>query len=174
MNMKEKLQGVLARLEQGKLAPLMQFVKFGLVGVSNTLITYAVEMLGYYVLFVRMSFAEIVEMLGTLGIAATGEQVRVIMVTLLSFVISSTNSYYWNSRYVFKSGHKRSLREHAGAYLRMAACYAFTGILLSPAIKLWLGNIGIPFWAASLMSLIVTIPLNFIMNKFWAFARKGE
>ena len=174
MNMKEKLQGLMARLEQGKLAPLVQFIKFGLVGVSNTLITYAVEMLGYYVLFVRSSFAGIVAALGALGIAATGEQMRVIVVTLLSFVISVTNSYYWNSRYVFKSGKKRSLREHAGAYLRTVACYALTGILLSPAIKLWLGNIGIPFWAASLMSLIVTIPLNFVMNKFWAFARKGD
>ena len=101
MNMKETLQGLLARLEQGKLAPLVQFIKFGLVGVSNTLISYVVEMLGYYVLFVHMSFAGIVSLLGTLGIAATGEQMRVIVVTLLSFVISVTNSYYWNSRYVF-------------------------------------------------------------------------
>jgi len=174
MNMKETFSSLIARLEKGKLAPLVQFVKFGLVGVSNTLISYAVEMLGYYVLFVRSSFAGIVAALDAMGVAATGEQVRVIVVTLLSFVISVTNSYYWNSRYVFKSGEKRSVRDHAGAYLRTVACYALTGILLSPAIKLWLGNAGIPFWATSLLSLLVTIPLNFLMNKFWAFARKGE
>ena len=29
----------------------MQFIKFGLVGVSNTAINYGIEMLGYYVLF---------------------------------------------------------------------------------------------------------------------------
>jgi len=172
--MRNAFKQLLTRLKQGKLAPLVQFIKFGLVGVSNTLISYAVEMLGYYVLFVRSSFAGIVALLSALGIAITGEQVRVIVVTLLSFVISVTNSYYWNSRYVFKSGRKRTLAEHAGAYLRTVACYALTGILLSPAIKLWLGHMGIPFWAASLMSLIVTIPLNFVMNKFWAFARKGE
>ena len=33
-----------------------------------------------------------------------------------------------------------------------------------------MGTIGIPYWAAGLLSLIVTIPLNFLMNKFWAFA----
>ena len=30
-----------------------------------------------------------------------------------------------------------------------------------------------PFWLASISTLIVTIPLNFVLNKFWAFAKKG-
>ena len=40
-----------AILQSEKLAPLIQFIKFGLVGVSNTAISYGVEMLCYYVLF---------------------------------------------------------------------------------------------------------------------------
>ena len=42
----QKFRQLMARLEASSLAPLIQFIKFGLVGVSNTLISYAVEMLG--------------------------------------------------------------------------------------------------------------------------------
>ena len=43
--MKEWFTAIMARLEHSRFAPLVQFVKFGLVGVSNTLINYAVDML---------------------------------------------------------------------------------------------------------------------------------
>lgn len=167
--MKERFACMMAKLEKSRLAPLVQFIKFGLVGVSNTLISYAVEMLGYYVLFSRGMFADVAAWL-----KVDAEQALVVAVTLLSFVISVTNAYYWNSRYVFRSGGKRTAAQHARAYLRTAACYALTGLFLSPALKLWMGSAGIPFWAASLLTLIVTIPLNFVLNKFWAFAKKDD
>ena len=79
--MKEKLKALMERLEQSKLAPLVQFVKFGLVGVSNTAISYAIEMLGYYVVFARVNWPE---------------RVRIAVVTAIAFVVSVLNSYYWN------------------------------------------------------------------------------
>lgn len=152
--MKEKLLALMAKLEQGRLAPLVQFVKFGLVGVSNTLISYATEMLGYYVLLTGM----------------TSESLKVTLVTVVSFLISTVNAYYWNNRYVFK-GDRHTFSQHVWAYLRTAACYALTGLILAPAAKVWLVNISVPFWIASLSTLILTIPLNFILNKFWAFRK---
>lgn len=152
--MKKKLLALMAKLEQGRLAPLVQFVKFGLVGVSNTLISYATEMLGYYVLLTGM----------------TSETLKVTLVTVASFLISTVNAYYWNNRYVFK-GDRHTLGQHVRAYLRTAACYALTGLLLAPMVKVWLVNISVPFWIASLSTLILTIPLNFILNKFWAFRK---
>ena len=137
-------------------APLMQFARFGLVGVSNTAISYAVEMLGYYVLFAG---------------SPMDERVKVALVSALSFIVSTINSYYWNNRFVFRGGKKPFVR-HLAAYFRMAACYALTGLVLSPLIKLGLGRLGMPFWAASICTLIVTIPLNFALNKFWAFAKR--
>ena len=137
-------------------APLMQFVRFGLVGVSNTAISYAVEMLGYYVVFAGSS---------------TDEGVKVVLVSAVSFIVSTVNSYYWNNRFVFNAGRKPFSR-HLLAYLRMAACYAVTGLLIAPYLKLWLMRLGLPFWAASISTLLVTIPLNFVLNKFWAFAKK--
>lgn len=167
----QKLKQVMARLEAGRLAPLIQFIKFGLVGVSNTLISYAVEMLGYYVLFRASTFPGTISLLGRMGIVVTGEQVRVIVVTALAFIISVTNAYYWNNRYVFGQA-KKTAGQHARAYLKTAACYALTGLILAPAAKVWLVGVGVPFWIASLSTLIVTIPLNFLMNKFWAFSGK--
>lgn len=53
---RKNLQDRLKKLEEGKTAPLLQFVKFGLVGVSNTAISYGIEMLCYYVLFAKINW----------------------------------------------------------------------------------------------------------------------
>lgn len=168
--MKEKIQALLARLENSRFAPLVQFVKFGLVGVSNTLISYVIEMVCYYGLFREAGFGGMVGLLGRLGVAATGEQVKVVITTLLAFIVSVTNSFILNNRFVFRAEGKQTPGQLARAYGRTVLCYALTGIVLAPVLRLWMGSLGIPYWAASLLSLIVTIPLNFLMNKFWAFA----
>jgi putative flippase GtrA len=159
-------------LRDPKLRGLVQFIKFGLVGVSNTAISYGVEMLCYYVLFGQTDFTGIAGLLCSLGLGATDETVRIVLTSVLAFVISVTNSYYWNSRYVFKAGERRSVGQHVRAYLRTMLCYGITGLVLSPVLKVWLNGLGVPYWAASLGSLVVTIPLNFVLNKFWAFAGK--
>lgn len=152
-----------------RFAPLMQFIKFGMVGVVNTLITYVTENVGYYWLFATAQFEGLRALLPAAGLSAGAEQIRVVVVTLLGFVLSVSNAYYWNNRFVFTSGEHRSIWQHAGAFLRTVLCYGVTGLLLSPVIKLLLGSLGVPFWLASFSTLVVTIPLNFVLNKFWAF-----
>ena len=56
----------------------MQFVKFGLVGVLNTLISE-----GLYVIIVFFGG-------------------HYLVASLVGFVLSVLNAYYWNSKYVFK------------------------------------------------------------------------
>jgi len=136
---------------------LLQFIKFGIVGVSNTAISYGTEMLMYYCV---------------LNKANLSDTVKIILVTAVAFVLSVCNSYFWNNRYVFKSAEKRTMKEHAVAFFKMTACYAFTGLLLSPVIKIALTNKGIPFWIASLLTLIISVPLNYLLNKFWTFSNK--
>ena len=161
------MQEWLKKLESGKWGPLVQFIKFGLVGVSNTAISYGIEMLCFYVLFAGCDFAGTLSLLRAVGLTGiTGEQVNVVYTTLLSFFISVTNSFYWNSRYVFKSGEQKHWFR---AYLKTVACYGVTGLVIGPAIKLYLIGVGMPYWLASLSSLVVTIPLNFVLNKFWVY-----
>ena len=135
--------------EKGFQDLLVQFVKFGIVGVSNTLISLAVYYLCFNVLHMHYQLAN-----------------------LLGFLISVTNAYYWNSRYVFKMGERRAFREHLKTYLRTVTAYGGTYLLSVPLLWLWVDVLGIPENAAPLLNLCVTIPLNFLINKFWTFRKK--
>lgn len=160
-----------ALLQDEKLSSLIQFIKFGLVGVSNTAISYGIEMLCYYVLFKNTKFIGILNLLAFLGISTDGNNVKIVITTVIAFVVSVSNSYFWNNRYVFGSG-KKSFSEHFKTYFKTFACYGITGLILSPIIKILLTKISVPFFIASLGALVITIPLNFVMNKFWAFKSK--
>lgn len=155
--MKEKLRALMEKLEQSRLAPLVQFVKFGLVGVSNTAISYGIEMLGYYVVLAKVNWPE---------------RVRIAVVTAVAFIVSVLNSYYWNNRYVFKDTERKTFGDHLKALVKMAACYALTGLILAPILKVWIHERGVAYWLASLLTLVVTVPLNFILNKLWAFRKE--
>ena len=151
-----------------------QIIKFSLVGVSNTFISYAVEMLCYYLLFLNNHFSLIQTFMKSLEIQVNAEFIRIWLSTFLAFLVSISNSYYWNCRFVFVSlDRKRSLGQHMISYFKMALCYAFTGLLLAPNLKVWLMSTEMSYWLVSFLSLIVVVPVNFILNKFWAFAVTG-
>lgn len=130
---------------------MFQFIKFSLIGISNSIIYYTVEILSYYIL------------LKSNILLSNNHQLKVLVVTIIAFIISVINSYFLNSRYVF---HKK---KNSLVFLRMIICYALTGLLLSPFIKILLSMINIPYWIISLFTLILMLPLNFFINKFWAF-----
>ena len=136
-----------------------QFFKFGLVGLSNTAIAYSIDMLGFYVLLAETPWPE---------------RVKIAAISLVAFIVSVSNSYFWNNRYVFQDGTHRTFRAHLNALLRMAASYAFTGLLLGPLLKVWIYEAGVPYWLSGPLTLIVTVPLNFLLNKFWAFKKGNE
>ncbi len=106
-----------ALLQNEKLSSLIQFIKFGLVGVSNTAISYGIEMLCYYVLFKNTKFIGILNLLALLGISTDGNNVKIVITTIIAFVVSVSNSYFWNNRYVFGSG-KKSFSEHFKTYFK--------------------------------------------------------
>lgn len=152
----KKLLAVLGVTEAGELRQLLwQFVKFGLVGVTNTAISYGVEQLCYYILFRDVTWPE---------------RVLVFTVTFLGFAAGTVNSWIWNSRFVFKTGTDKRARRKS--FLKMTLCYALTGLVLGPILKLWLTGLGLPYWLASLLVLVVTVPLNFLLNKLWAFRKE--
>lgn len=128
---------------------LSQFFKFGLVGILNTALTYAV----FFVLVKINVHYQIANAIG--------------------FVIGVLNSYYWNNRYVFKTkeGEKRN---HFQALLKTFAAYGITGLLLQ-SFFLWLfvEHFGIDSLIAQLISLCITVPTNFVLNKYWSFKIKS-
>lgn len=126
----------------------VQFIEFCVVGVSNTLIHYAVYAL---LVFLRLNY---------------------VLANLIAFLISVTNAFYWNNKYVFKTrqGEKRSLLP---SFLKTVLSYGITGLGLSTVLLiLWVEILHLPELLGPVLNLLVTIPLNFLLNKFWAFGSK--
>lgn len=141
--MNEKKNG-LAGILTSK-AALIQFIKFGMVGVSNTLIS-----LGCYYLFLFLG-------------------AHYLIANAIGFVVSVLNSYFWNSRFVFKAK-----EEHSGAkaFTKVFASYGVSFCLSSVLMTLFVQVMGISQMIAPILRLVFTIPLNFLMNKLWAFKDK--
>lgn len=135
---------------------LIQFVKFGIVGLSNTLISYVIYAVSL-LLFQRFAI------FGTNAYLVS---------QVLSFVISVAWSFYWNNKYVFtqNEGETRSIWR---ALLKTYISYSFTGLFLNTLLLiLWVQMLHISEFIAPIINLLVSVPLNFIINKFWAFRSK--
>lgn len=138
---------------------LLQFVRFGLVGVWNTVFSYLLT-LGSLALFLSM---------GVLSGKVLGTPLRVYAANVIAWVVSVFVSYLLNSSFVFKveGGEKRSFWK---SLFKCYVSYAFTGLVLNNILAmLWVGVLGISEMIAPLISLVVAIPINFLMNKLWAF-----
>ncbi len=142
---------VKALSEHPKYGWMIQFVKFGIVGASNTVINLGVYYFCLYVLGLHFQLCN-----------------------LIGFLISVTNAYFWSSRYVFKSGKKRTFGEHVLTYLKTVAGYSFTYVLSVLLLYLWVDTLHISESIAPIMNMLITIPLNFLINKFWTFGKKKK
>lgn len=135
---------------------IIQFIKFGIVGVSNTLLSYVIYLLSIFVL-------------GELNIL---QNVDYYIGNVLSFVISVLWSFYWNNKYVFtvREGEKRSILK---ALVKTYLSYAFTGLVLSNVFAyIWIELLRINKLIAPLFTLVISVPVNFLMNKLWAFKKE--
>lgn len=127
----------------GKL--LLQFIKFGMVGITNTAVSYAIYALilwlgGHY-----------------------------LVASVVSFVISVAWSYLLNNRFVFKKSEDET-RVWWKALLKAYVSYGITGLVLANILLyLWIDVLGINQYLAFVINLVFTIPVNFLLNKLWAF-----
>ena len=125
----------------------IQFIKFGFVGVSNTLISLAV----YYVC---LHFG-----------------LHYIVANTLGFVVGTINAYFWNNKFVFKK-EEGEVRDTKKSVVKVFISYGFTLGLSTVLLAFWVDGLHISEGVAPILNLLVTIPLNFVLNKFWAF--RGE
>ena len=83
-------------------------------------------------------------------------------------------SFFWNNRYVFKEqeGEKRVWWK---TLIKTYLAYAFTGLGLSNLISwLCIDMWGINKYIAVLINLVLAVPINYVLNKFWAYGQKGQ
>ncbi len=129
---------------------IRQFLKFGLVGVSNTIVGYVIYTIA---LFLLSPFAVSWDYLAA---------------NILSFFLSVLWAFFWNNRYVFvrQEGEERSLWR---ALIKMYISYGFSGLILGN-LSLWLFvSMGIHKLIAPFFKLMITVPVNFLMNRYWTF-----
>ncbi|WP_448753773.1 GtrA family protein [Agathobacter sp.] len=144
-------------LSESTVDNFLQFIKFGIVGVSNTVISYIL----YAVCLMLLRSGNILS------------AVDYIIAQVVQFVLSVLWSFYWNNKFVFelKNGEKRSIWK---SLIKTYISYSFTGLFLSSILLvLWVQVLGISEFIAPIINLLISVPLNFIINKFWAFKKSN-
>ena len=69
--------------------------------------------------------------------------------------------------FTLEEGKERSVWK---ALIKTFIAYSFTGLFLNSILLfLWVRVFSISEFIAPLINLVVSVPLNFIINKFWAF-----
>ncbi|MCL1904098.1 MAG: GtrA family protein [Oscillospiraceae bacterium] len=161
---------------------IKQFVKFGIVGLSNTLV--------YLLIFNSL-------------LSFTGEDIAY----FAGFIISVINAYFWSSRFVFakqeptdglcsSKGLTTAAKQEptdglcsskdlttaakqeptdgrkstaAKRLVKLYIAYGLTTLLGYALMKLLINSFEISARISSFLILFLTIPLNFILNKLWVF-----
>ena len=147
---------------------LWQFLKFAVVGVSNTLISEIIY--GILVYF----------------------DVPYLPAYFIGFVISVLNAYYWSNKYVFKAqeGVKRTWWK---VLLKTYIAYSWGFLVSAVLLVFWIDIVQISQYLAGVaiflqkkglqsmdakflgeilaagINLLITVPMNFLVNKFWAY-----
>ena len=126
---------------------ILQFIKFGLVGVSNTLVAWICY---YFFLWLNDDFYMVGGIVGA--------------------IVSIANAFFWNDKFVFKSdnnGWQSRLKRLGKTYISYGATSLLGLILLWAEVRF----LGISKAIAPPVNLLITIPLNFLMNKYWTFCK---
>lgn len=122
----------------------VQFIKFGIVGISNTAIG-----LGTYYFFLYIGC-------------------HYMVANVLSWLISVFNAYFWNNRYVFKN-EVAWIRSLVKTYLSYGLSF-LSGCVCLYALVEWMG---ISDKIAPLLTLLLTIPMNFYLINFGHLDRRS-
>lgn len=122
-----------------------QFIGFAVVGVVNFLVNYVTYA---FFLYLRCNYH---------------------VANIAAFIVSVFNSFYWNNKFVFKQG-EDGKRSWWRTLLKTYVSYAFSGLFLTEILLYVEINImGLPEIAGPAINLFITTPINFVLNKFWAF-----
>lgn len=122
-----------------------QLLKFGLVGVFNTLISLAI----YYAF---VCFDE--------GLYLVGN--------VVGWIVSVANAFFLNDHFVFKNekrGINTQLKKVAKTYLSYGATFLLNTLLL----YLEVDTLSWSPVMCPVLNLLATVPANFVLNKFWTF-----
>ncbi len=125
-----------------------QFFKFGLVGVSNTAVSMGIY---YLFLWINPDLYMVGSILGT--------------------ILSILNAFIWNDLFVF-TGNPKDIKSILKRLVKTYVSYGGTSILSNVLLWAEVSLLSLSKVYAPVINLIITIPLNYLINKFWTFSKK--
>lgn len=132
--------------EKGLWTTIKQFIGFGLVGGLNTV-------LGLGIYWIAVHF-------GAHYLLANG----------IGFLITVFVSYVLNNLFTFKGEGKAEWS--VKTLVKVYASYSVTGLFLNSILLwLWTDMLGINENLAPVLNMFFTVPINFLLNKLWAYKK---
>lgn len=128
-------------MKPGWYAASGQLVRFGLVGIMNTLVTLAT-------IFILMEVAGL----------------NYLLSNVCGYALGLVNSFIWNKLWTFKSS-RPMLKEGAAFLVVFAVCY----LVQSGALALMVERLHTPKLLAQVLAMVVYTGLNFAGNKLISF-----
>lgn len=149
----EFLFKILRIKDKRKKESILQFIRFGIVGFSNVAVSYVINVI---VLLLLNKYSLSYDF---------------VIGNVVAFILSVLWSFYWNNKFVFKN-ENNSLKNILIKLLKTYVVYSFSCLILNNVLSfIWIDMLKISKYIAPLINLVVTIPINFILNKIWAFKK---
>lgn len=135
---------------------IIQFVKFAVVGVSNT----AVDWIFYYLL-IKFVLLEVSQKS---------------LAKLISFIVAVINSYIWNTIWTFKEEYRKTVNAKSGQtskkgiiFMRFVVVSLIGWGVNYLAFRLTIAQISKPDIIALIVASGAAVIWNFFANKFWTY-----
>ena len=126
-----------------KILELIRIIKFGIIGISNTLINWIIFFL-----------------LNLLG-------VNYIVANIIAYSLATINSYIWNSKWVFKYNNEKLVSSLKFVIVNLV------GLILNTIILFILVDMfNINKIISLVMATGVVMIINYISNRLWVFKQK--
>lgn len=122
---------------------IKQLFKFGIVGIVNNIIALSIY---YIVVFINARLY--------------------LFGNVLGFLVSVLNAYIMNSKYVFKDKKENNSKKQViKTYIAYGVSLVLSTIILYVSVE----GFKISEKIAPFISLMITVPINFIANKLWIY-----
>lgn len=119
-----------------------EFIKFSIVGVSNTLIT----LISYNILI-------------SLGI-------NYIISNIVGYAFGTINGFIWNKKWVFKSNKQSSI-----LFVKFIIVNLITLSFSTMGLLILVNNLNSNKVVAQIMATFITLTINYTLNKLWTFSQ---
>lgn len=120
---------------------VVQFIKFGTVGISNTLLNFAI-----YTLLLKV--------FGVWYLAAAA----------IGFMVGAVNGFLWNRRWTFRGHVGDALTPVRWAVVQGCGLALNEGLLY-----LWVAGVGVDALVGQALAIVVVTTVTFLANRAWTF-----